>query len=113
MKAESPRIEDGVIKWYEGDIFYIDFELIDDETGEPYILKDGETVEIDFYWYDKLIKSFVFDHTADCSALTCYFDNETTALFTCGKYKYSIKRNGEMIRQTVDAKNEVEVEKCH
>ena len=126
MTTESPRIENGIIKWYEGDEFGIDFELIDNETGEPYTLKNGETVEITFYKQgitksftsdsrvaSVLVKAFTFDHTADCSALTCNFDKATTNLFSVGRYTYCIKLNTAEARQTVSANNVVEVEKCH
>lgn len=122
MTIESPRIENGIIKWYDGDEFGIDFELIDNETGEPYTLKDGETVEITFHKqgvtsYSRvasvLVKAFTFDHTADCSALTCNFDEATTRLFPVGRYTYCIKLNTVSARQTVSSNNVVEVERCH
>ena len=126
MTVESPRIENGGIKWFEGDEFGIDFELIDDETGEPYALKNGETVEITFYKQgviksfssgsipvNRAIKTFVFDSSSHCAALTCKFDKETTKLFPVGRYTYCIKLNTVSARQTVSANNVVEVERCH
>ena len=122
----SPRMENGVIKWFEGDRFGIDFEIIDDETGEPYTLKDGETVEITFHKQgvvqsfsggnipvNRAVKTFEFDHTADCAALSCKFDEETTKLFPAGRYTYCIKLNGTESRLTVSANNVAEVERCH
>lgn len=113
MKCESPRIENGVLKWIAGDQFSIDFEINDDETGKPLILKEGEKIEIDFFLNDKLIKAFYFDGARECSALTCVFDKETTALFNCGKYRYSIKYSNDTERHTIEYKNVAEVVLCH
>ena len=105
-----------MIKWYEGDRFKIDFEVIDDETGEPYILKDGETIEVAFHRTAiacRPIKTFVFDNSANCAALTCEFDEQTTKLFPAGKYTYCVKLNSAESRITISANNVAEVEKCH
>ena len=112
---ESPRIEDGVIKWYCGDIFYISFEVLDDKTGEPLELSQGDAVIIRFY--DRqglLVKQFEFVN-GKCDDLTCYIDKNTSERFRAGKYTYCIKYHcGDLKTETtVKALGECEVERCH
>lgn len=114
--AQSPRIENGVIKWYCGDAFYISFEVLDDETNEPLLLSSGDTIIISFFNRQKLcVKKFVFGSESYCGELTCHIDEVVTKLFTAGLYTYCIKyySNTQKTIATALAEGKCEVERCH
>ena len=106
---QSPRIENGVVKWYEGDTFALQLELdIVDQDGERVILAPEDTVTAVFR-NDALsvVKEFTFTDVAD-NTITLAFDNTCTALFPAGHYTYDIRCIGTR-RTTVCSGNEAEV----
>lgn len=89
----SPRIEDGVICWYEGDEFEIGFDLsLTDADGEPIILDDRDTVTVEIRkWRGEAIKGFSLPGS---NYITLVFNKETTSLFKKGDYFYDIRITG-------------------
>ena len=116
MVKESPRIEDGVIKWYCGDAFYISFEVLDDETGAPLKMSDSDSITISFFNRQNVcVKQFVFGSDCDCSVLDCHIDEAVTKQFAVGVYTYCIKYHQGSVGTiaTVKAVGKCEVERCH
>lgn len=116
MAKVSPRVENGIIKWYCGDAFYINFELIDDNTNEPITLNPKDTVTVSFYNKQLLlVKRFIFGGGADCGCLRCHICKDTTKGFLVGRYTYDIKyyNDTEKTISTVKDNGQCEVERCH
>lgn len=106
----SPRIEDGVIKWYVGDEFEIGFQLnLQDADGEPIILNSTDTVTVSIKRWDKEpVKDFIFNNVEN-NFISLEFDSDTTALFSKGQYIYDIIIDGSF-NVTVANDNLIEVE---
>lgn len=106
----SPRIVNGVIKWYERDTFSIDIELeLTDQDGEKVEVKPTDVVEVNIYnRSDKLVTSFVRENVAN-NTITIDIDKETTKLFTAGEYHYDVIVEGES-RTTIARNNDIIVE---
>lgn len=106
----SPRIQNGVVLWYEGDTFVweIVFDLIDQDCEEKKILST-ETVNVVFT--DKrmnIVKTFTFSNVEN-NVVSMDFDTDVTALFEKGTYTYDIYLNGTK-RVTLANENKVVVE---
>ena len=87
----SPRIVNGVLKWYEGDTFslQIDWEL-EDQDGEPITIQPKDTVKVVFKNKSlRTVKEFMFTGI-NVNTIHLNFDNECTALFEKGNYTYDI-----------------------
>lgn len=86
--GSSPRVENGILYWNEGDTFSycMEFELIDQDK-EPIDLNDeNDTLTITFYnRKNQLIKQFVFgkENSTDIlnNSVMMSFDAECSALF--------------------------------
>ncbi len=106
----SPRIVNGVIRWYEGDTFRLQLELdIDDQDGAAYSITDSDTVSIVFRdRSNHVVKEFRFDHIVD-NSVTMVFNSEVTALFPKGIYSYDVLFRGQE-RTTFANDNKVVVE---
>lgn len=106
----SPRVVNGVIRWYVGDTFELQVNLdLKDQDGEEIIIQSGQTVE--FRFLDKqlhLVKSFVFDNVEN-NKVILDFDEDVTALFPKGNYTYDIYYDGAK-RTTLADDNKVVVE---
>ena len=118
VAKQSPRIKDGVIYWYHGDAFYVDWEVH---------LTDGEQV-VEFQPGDELIWnffsqadknkpvhtfSFGYDDIHD-NMVTLNFTREISNKFDIGTYTYCVKfadHDGRLV--TLNATNKVKVEECH
>ncbi len=92
----SPRNDNGILKFYEGDTFIFQLYLeLEDQDGEDIIL-DGskDSVVISFFDYkNRIAKTFSFGNGKDNligaeNILELDFDEETTGLFEKGKYTY-------------------------
>ena len=106
----SPRIEEGIIKWYVGDQFELGFKLnLEDADGETIILNDSDTVIVEVKRWDKEpIKEFVYTNVVD-NFVTLVFDEDTTGLFQKGDYIYDIRIEGSF-NTTVVNDNLIKVE---
>ena len=107
---QSPRIVNGVIKWYQGDTFKLEIEIeLEDQDGEPVEIKDTDTVDIIFLdKRKKHIRRFFFENITD-NIVSLEFDDAITALFDKGEYTYDVYYTGEN-RVTIANDNKVTVE---
>lgn len=106
---QSPRLENGVVKWYEGDTFRLQLVLdIVDQDGEPVVIGENDTVTVSFQ-NDALttVKEFTFTEVEN-NTVTMEFDSTVTALFPAGRYTYNVRCTIEQ-RTTVCSGNEAEV----
>lgn len=123
---QSPRFEDGVLRWYDGDTFEIDWEIalssVDgDGNEEDYSFKTGDKLAFEFY-NSRLakVRSVEFDGSkmtvsGGTAKVTLPFGSEDTKLFPVGSYTYCIKaitENGKRVT-TIGANNKAVVERCH
>ena len=87
----SPRIEFGILKWYDGDTFTIRLDLeAKDSGGLPVTLTASDTAVIRFYnccRIQVMEKSFT-----DLSGgyVSLEFDADTSNLFPAGRYSYDV-----------------------
>lgn len=106
----SPRIVNGVIRWYQGDTFDIQLTIeLEDQDGEAVILGEDDTVSITFRnQSDSAVKTFTFTEL-EGNTVTMDFDSTCTALFGRGNYSYTVTiTHGE--RTTIASENKVVVE---
>lgn len=106
----SPRIDTGVLKWYEGDTFELQLELeLTDQDGEAVIIQPTDTVRILFLdECRETVKEFSFTNVQN-NTVTLEFDATATALFPRGKYTYDVYYSAAN-RTTLCNENEVIVE---
>ena len=106
----SPRIVNGVLKWYQGDTFQLDIELqLEDQDGEIVNIASSDTVTVVFYDRRvRVVKEFVSTNIEGNTA-SLLFDEQTTALFPAGEYTYNVYLDGEK-RTTLAKDNNVVVE---
>ena len=109
----SPRFEDNVLYWYQGNTFELEFIInlkIDDVLTD---LKMEDIIEIKFKtseMCDETIKSFVFTEIVS-NTVTMVFDEATSQLFKAGKYVFGVTYVGQSIT-TLIATNNVVVERA-
>ena len=107
---ESPRVVNGVLRWYEGDTFEVTLEVeLKDQDGDPVHILEGQSLEVEFL--DRslhVVKTFRFDEVEN-DIVILDFDDEVTALFPKGNYTYNIYYNG-VERVTLADSNKVVVE---
>ena len=97
QKAEhSPKIVNGVLSWYEGNTFELQFELeLVDQDDFPITIADTDTVDIVFRDKKrKIVKGFHFENISE-NIVVLNFDIEVTALFPEGKYTFDMDYTGE------------------
>lgn len=106
----SPRIDNGVLYWYEGDTFTMNLELkLRDPDGEEIIIPDTATVTVVFRdESEETVKEFTFEEI-EGNTVVLEFDTNCTALFPAGKYTYDVYYDGEY-RTTLINENKVVVE---
>ena len=97
----SPRIINGVLKWYAGDTFELQVDItLEDQDGEPITIKETDTIEFEFFNKKRdTVKIFTFTNIVNGSVLLV-FDEATTALFPAGEYTYDIYYDG-YVRKTL------------
>ena len=111
----SPRIENGVLRWYHGDSFQIEWEINLTQNGRSYEFDENDELIFSFYRKPEkeLVHQFTFTNIQD-NMVTLDFTEEISSKFDVGYYSYCVKFNshdGELI--TLFAKERAEVEKCH
>ena len=97
----SPRIENGVLHWYQGDRFSLCLVLqLQDQDGETVEIKPAsDQVEVRFFDAQRqLVQAFLFggeegEGITD-NRLTLSFDSDVTALFPRGDYHYDVIYTG-------------------
>ena len=88
----SPRIENGVLKWYEGDTFDLTIEItLVDATPVAIDIPASATITLIFYNERKAkVKDFIFTNIEN-NKIDVPMDAETSALFKRGRYSYDMK----------------------
>lgn len=106
----SPRLINGVIKWYAGDTFDLQLTIeLMDQDGVGVEINDTDTVEVIFYDKNRCaVKTFSFTNIID-NTITLQFDETASKLFPCGEYTYDIYYIGGR-RVTLANENRVVVE---
>ena len=97
----SPRLINGVLKWYAGDTFDLHVEItLQDQDGEPITIQSTDTIEFAFFNKKRdVVKKFTFNNVVNGTVLL-EFDKDTTALFPAGEYTYDVYYDG-YIRKTL------------
>lgn len=107
---ESPRIVNGVLRWYCGDTFDLQLTLdLEDQDREPVVIQPTDKVEVVFL--DRSlneVKTFTFTEV-EGNTVVMTFDEDVTALFDIGDYTYDVYYTGEE-RVTLAEDNKVVVE---
>lgn len=90
--APSPRVENGVLRWYAGDTFTLGLELeILDQDGETVEIGTGDTLTVDFF---DAYRGKVYTVSLDAEALSgspeIEIGTEVTAKFPAGAYRYNM-----------------------
>ena len=100
---QSPRSENGIIKWYEGDIFFLDFAVNDYFTKQPIELGENDRLSIEFHTCQRLIKIFDKMDKTEEGLFRIHIDKDITRLFKAGRYHYDIRyhKNNDETRQTI------------
>lgn len=106
----SPRIVNGVIRWYQGDTFDIQLTIeLEDQDGEPVIIGADDTVKIIFENARLVpVKTFTFTNVQE-NTVVMTFDDEAAALFPKGNYTYDVRLEGAG-KTTIANDNKVVVE---
>ena len=88
----SPRIDKGVLRWYEGDTFSIVLRLdLKDQDGEDVTIGTADSVSVEFLDDTRqTVHTFSFSEVTN-NQITLEFDEQTTAKFGKGKYTYDIR----------------------
>lgn len=110
---QSPRNENGIIKWYEGDAFYLPFVLRDYVTKEPFVLGERDKFVVEFFdCRERVIYTCdVLVPEAD-GLYKVHIDKDVTKRFKQGKYHYKIEyhKNDSETIQTIKDCGDIEVE---
>lgn len=85
---DSPRIENGVLYFYEGDTFVFKLDLNFTQDGEPLEIEPTDTVIFEFKdERGDIIASQIFTNIVD-NKVDMEWDTEFTSHFSKGKYTY-------------------------
>lgn len=108
---QSPRFEENVICFYEGDTFDLELNLELERDGEPIEIQPEDTVTIEFKKDDitKVNPVLTLEYTnIQDGKIVVNFDSDTTSKFTRGRYTYKLKFNSEYVT-TLIASNRIVV----
>ena len=106
----SPRIENGVMLWYEGDTFDITILLeLEDQDGAAVEIGKSDTLKMTFYNAEKeTVHEMSFSNITN-GKITLEFTDEVSAKFPKGRYTYDVEfSHGD--RTTLARDNKVRVE---
>lgn len=106
----SPRIVNGVIKWYEGDTFSLRVEIeLTDEADEQIMIQPTDEVRFVFRNNRKEIVHEIRETNIENNCVTLYFTENVSAKFPKGRYEYDVYYNGEE-RKTLSNDSPIVVE---
>lgn len=89
--AASPRIENGVLRWYEGDTFQVNLLLtLTDQDGAPVTLNSGDTATLTFRDRRRAVADTVTFTNIRNGALPLVMDAARSARFPAGTYTYTL-----------------------
>ena len=108
----SPRVEEGVIKWYKGDAFYLYFDLRDEDTGGVLLITEKDEIGIEIFMGSRSIRKIGTTFNSEEQVYVCHITKEISNSLNAGEYKYKVyysKNNGETI-QTIENCGDILVE---
>lgn len=87
----SPRVENGTLFWYAGDLFQVDVALeLTDQDGGAVHIGANDTVTVTFYDVQRqTVHTFTPSVTNDRATLV--FDETVSAKFPKGRYTYDME----------------------
>lgn len=89
--AASPRIENGVLRWYEGDTFRVNLLLtLKDQDGAPVTLNSGDTATLTFRDKRQTVTDTVTFTNIRNNTLPLSMDAARSARFPPGPYTYTL-----------------------
>lgn len=94
----SPRIENGVLYWFEGDTFRLNLILtLKDQDGAAVTVKAEEQLELTFCNKRRdTVKTVVFSGAeAATGKVKLVVDEDLSARFPAGRYSYDLRLLGE------------------
>ena len=88
----SPRVDKGVLRWYEGDTFEVVLQVdLQDQDGEDVTMGTTGSVTVEFYDDTQAtIHTFSFDKVEN-DQVKLAFNATVSAKFLKGKYTYDIR----------------------
>lgn len=88
----SPRIEKGVLCWYEGDTFEITLRFaLRDQDNEAVEMGSGDGVTVTFLDETRqTVHTFSFPGVTD-NQVTLVFDETVSGKFQKGRYRYDVR----------------------
>ena len=87
----SPRIVNGVIKWYEGDTFALQVEIeLTDDNGEQVVIQPTDEVQFVFRNAKREIVHEIREIGIENNCVTLYFTEEVSNKFPKGRYEYDV-----------------------
>lgn len=94
----SPRITDGVLRWYKGDTFELTVTIdLTDQDDAPVDIKPSDILTIAFSKEDGIeIHTFEFTNIIDAT-VTLGFTQAISDLFDTGCYAYTVTLNSERV----------------
>lgn len=133
---QSPRIDNGVLKWFYGDTFVVDMviNLVEEEVGEDgnivnRLINFNESDQIVVTFFNdrkEVIHSFISNNISNDETSEFYhmvsldFTKDISHKFRRGRYTYCVKyahKDGDKTVSTdittICADNRAEVEVCH
>lgn len=114
----NPRIINGILKWNEGDTFYIKWKVNLLKDGVPYDYREDDQLVVEFYnkLSKKLVYAFINKNIGTSKTIFLKFTKQISKLFKPGEYTYALKfmRSSEEGQKiiTIGARFPVEVERC-
>ena len=104
---QSPRIENGVIRWYYGDTFKLELELeFTNDNGDIVNIQPTDEISISFKNHRDTV---IYENTFNTNTITLDMTEELSQKFKVGEYYYTVKLNSEYIT-TLMKNNKVVVE---
>lgn len=133
---QSPRMDNGVLKWFYGDTFVVDMviNLVEEEVGEDGTLvnrlinfNESDQIMVTFFNDRKeLVHSFILKNISNDETSESYhtasldFTKDISHKFRCGRYTYCVKyvhKDGDKTVSTdittICVNNRAEVVVCH
>lgn len=101
----SPRIEDDVLYWYEGNTFDIQMKFTLPNSAEPLAFRPGDRIVINFRRKkagQPIVTSFEFTELTEDGEIILTMDQETTMMFPTGSYLMGVTYYGEYITTLID-----------
>lgn len=113
---QSPRVDEkGILYWYEGDAFFLNFSMKDKKTGAQIILGQNDKFVVTFHNAntEKFVAEFYIEKMVG-EFYPIHIDSEITNVFKEGLYHYDIElhRNNSETIQTILSCGEAIVEGC-